>query len=117
MSISINRCLVQVRPTEKYFEWGNSHEDAEDSYVTEKESWGNAYLIKEIESGTRDEVRKKLSSGYWKRIAEEEFSGWWNNPDIWPPLKTIKDFEIYFDWTHTELIFDLEKFEIIKEEF
>lgn len=115
MSITINRCLVRVRPTDKFFDWGNGHEKSPKDFVTDKESWGNAYLIKEIETGDREEVRQKLSK-HWKGIAEEEFSGWWNDSEIWPKLKTIKDFESYFDWEHVELIFDLEKSGIIREE-
>lgn len=116
MSISINRCLVQITPTEKFFKWGNCHEKSHSDYVEPTDSWGNAYLIKELESGGREEVRKRLSK-YWKRIAEEEFEGWWNDPGMWPELKTIRDFEKYFTWKHVEIIFDLEEAGIIREEF
>ena len=114
MSISINRCVIQIRPTKKYFEWGQSHE--KENFEPEEGSWGNAYLIKELDSGTREEVRKELKK-YWKLIAEEEFSSWWNDDSYWPELKNIKDFEAYFDWNFTELIFDLVNSGIIREEF
>ena len=73
-------------------------------------------MIKPIDTGERAEVRKRLTKCY-KKIAEEEFSSWWNQPEIWPQLESIKEFEEYFDWNHVELIFDLEESEITKEEY
>ena len=115
MNHTINRCVILIRPKKRYYEWGNNLEKTEEQHV-EEGSFGNAYLLKELDSGTKEEVRKALKK-HWRRIADEEFVSWWTVEDDWPQLKSIKDFELYFEWNFTEIVFDLENTDLIREEF
>ena len=106
MKPCINRALITLKPKKKYLDWARSVGDGKEVDEVKMEDFCNAYLIGEIDSSEKGEIRKNLGK-YWREIAAEEFEAWWMLEDDWPELRSIKDFEEYFDWTFTELVMDL----------
>ena len=98
---SINRSALMIYHTEAYLDWAQST-DGQRPLSAE----GNVYLIAELETGDREEVRRQLAT-CWRRIAEEEFDAWWTDETAWPELRTIRDFEKYFRWEYREMVCDV----------
>lgn len=109
---SINRAAFVITAKEPYVKWAlNLDDDCPD----EMDKDGNIYLVPSLEYVGKDDVRKHLKR-FWKSIAEEEFFSWCTDPDSWPKLKSISDFEVYFEWEFREILYDLVGEPILSED-
>ncbi len=104
----LNRDAYLVKPKKKYADWiryvdETSKDESDESLLKES---GTIYLLEELDSGSSDEAEAELSK-YWRKIAASEFDTWWTNEDDWPRLKSIADFDEYFDSTYVEMVHDL----------
>jgi hypothetical protein len=109
---SINRSAFIITIKETYKEWARSLDDDEPDEI---ESEGNIYLVPEIDLVAEKQVRDHLKR-FWKSIAEEEFFSWCTDPEQWPELKTIRDFEKFFAWEFREILYDLVEEPILSED-
>jgi hypothetical protein len=98
---SLNLCAVIIHFKDAYLKWA---EDLDGDRPDNND--GNIYLIDESETGSREEVRGLLLV-YWRDIADEEFDSWCTDPELWPKLKDIGDFEKFFKWDFREVVCDL----------
>ena len=112
----LNRDAFVVRPRKRFCEWLQSVDDTFDS--TNEASiladGGTIYLFDETGSGTKAEARVALKK-HFKMIAAAEFDAWWTVEDDWAVLKTVDDFESYFEWSHVEMVCDLLKKRLERE--
>ncbi len=114
MEDTINRIAIHLRPKEKFLEWARTLDGDQEFDGMDLEGFCNTYLLDEAMDSGRVAIRKHLAK-YWKRIAIEEFSAWWQGEEDWPVLKTIKDFEEFFIWGYSEIVCDLGKIRLERE--
>lgn len=112
----LNRDAYLVKPTKKFADWlrhvdeTTEPRDADDLLG----SPGTIYLFGELDTGERAEAEVAMRK-HWKKIAASEFEGWWTNEADWPRLKSIADFDEYFDWVYVEMVNDLSSKTLLRE--
>ena len=99
----INRACFIVSRKNAYVEWAVGLED--DSNL-KPDRPGDVYLVPDLEFVGDERIRAHLKR-YYREIAEEEFEGWCTDSNLWPEIKSLSDFEKYFEWEFRELLHDL----------
>ena len=114
----INRDCISIKPTIQFGHWlkfvdQTATDDTVASALSDKPS---TYLIKEFDAGDDQVIRRNLKK-YVTQIAHEEFGGWYNDSSVFPKIQSVKDFEKYFSWSYTDMVFDLVDEGIFKDEY
>jgi len=103
----LQRDVVVVSPKKKYLNWAKSvFEDTTKLELQELGQASSAFLIDELDSHDATSCRVAMEV-CWKKIAQEEFASWSTRTSDWPELKTLADFESYFEWKIHDLFGDL----------
>lgn len=112
----LNRDAYLIKPKKKYVDWVRYVDETAQPKDLESllSSTGTIYLLEELATGDVAEAKSQLNR-HWRAIAESEFDAWWTDADDWPKLKSVADFELYFDWTYVEMVFDLIPGSLLRE--
>ena len=91
----LNRCAVFVRPRQPYLDWMR-HDDEGDT----EEAFHNMYADPIVFLYEDDDGRRSPQVGIgsvWPAIFEHMLLGWCQDPAYWPPDRTRRMFEQWFD--------------------
>ncbi len=108
MTDLLNRSAVIITPTKKYVQWVRSVDKEHAINASDKEikAVTNVYLVEEVLTGVKKEIRDIMERNYLD-IAIQEFSAWWLVEDDWPVLSSLEAFEQYFGWKLNEVVMNL----------
>ncbi|MCB9231209.1 MAG: hypothetical protein H6581_06085 [Bacteroidia bacterium] len=107
----VNRGVLTVSPRSPFYTW--SADLTPDLELPAAEmNYSTAYLIRDnIGPGSIERVVKK----HFQHIFENELSGQWEDEEDWPQERTWELFNEWFEWRFSEMVFDLESDELMKE--
>ena len=111
---TINRCGFSVLPNEKYIEWAMSIDDDAEAHASVLEAKEGRVFLFDGEPINPEQVRQCMQSHY-QSIANEWFGSWHRIKAGWPRIGSLEDFEQYFDWSFSEMVFDLSPMEPLEE--
>jgi hypothetical protein len=105
MMIDLDRAVMLVRPKQPYLDWACSIDDHPVSItLQELRSECTAYLTPVVEF--RGD-RKAILERYYTEVFENELLAWHQDPDAWPPIRTLEVFREWFDVKFHEMVCDL----------
>ena len=110
----VNRSAVLVRPRDPYLQWAKRDDTTgiAETVFQKMRSVPTTYLIPEDEDV---EDARDLIRGSWPAVFEAMLEGWVVVPKRWPPNRTLKMFEDWFEIDVSECVHDLVVGETIDE--
>lgn len=100
----ISRCVVVVRPKEKFLSWLNQvpDDDTFELTLSQIRSDCTSFLVEEYDEP--EEVVRWVDEHY-QRIFEMELGSWYEHREWWPKDRSLKTFWEWFDVEiHTTVI-------------
>ncbi len=95
----INRAAIILRYKEPAVRWINEADpvaDGRDITLSEVNRERTVYLISD-DDGDGDEAVDRWVRKNYRELFESELEGWYTDPDLWPPKRTFKLFQQWFD--------------------
>lgn len=110
----LNRSAVVVRAKQPFLDWLWSVDPSSRHHMlNDVNDQPSIYLLPECES---EEESAKALRKFCKDIFEERLNGWWRDVSVWPKDLSFRAFVRWFDYSRHEIIFDLVKAGLTREE-
>jgi hypothetical protein len=104
---TINRCAIIVRAQAPFLAWLHSLEESNrDLTLEDLNDEASVYLLNEVDD--MREAEKRLRANF-AAIFDEQLSGWYTDPSVWPKPRDFRLFQKWFTWTFHSMIFDLSR--------
>ncbi len=110
----VNRSAVLVRPREPFLRWAKQDDTTgiAETVFEDLRKVPTTYLI----PGDEDVLdARDLIMASWPAVFEAMLEGWVVVPEMWPPNRTWKMFEEWFEIEVSECVYDLVEGEPIEE--
>lgn len=112
----VDRCAISVRPAQPMVDWVRAvdielgGEPVAEHHIRE---YANIYLIPSLDHP--DDAERYLKRRA-REIFEAELGAWFMDEDLWPKQRGWKTFSKWMSWEVQEMVYDLEKSSIRKED-
>lgn len=102
---SVNRSVLVVRPKQPYLDWVHSLDD-ESKKVTLDDLRRDctALLVPLVED---DDHQDQILATIFKDVFEHELCSWMRDPAVWPRIRDLAMFEVWFDLEFCSMTMDV----------
>lgn len=107
----LNRAALIVRPKQPYLDWAAQLDDS--GITPDVKGEQTVYLIPEFEDG---EHAKRILKRVFSEVFERELFEWHTDESAWPPNRTLRLFQEWFDYELHSVVEDLCSFAIVDDE-